>query len=67
MPGLNPESAFREMAKMDFDTSLSDASGLNDKFQRAMSLLHWQMCVWRKRNNRPKKSQRGAPSRKSSG
>jgi tetratricopeptide (TPR) repeat protein len=39
MPGLDPESAFREMAKIDFDTSLSQTSALTDKFQRAMSTL----------------------------
>ncbi len=39
MPGLDPESAFREMAKIDFDTSLSQSSALTDKFQRAMSNL----------------------------
>lgn len=39
MPGLDPESAFREVAKVDFDTALSQSSGLTDKFQRAMSTL----------------------------
>src|SRR6185369_17549042 len=39
MPGLDPESAFREVAKTDFDTALSQSSGLTDKFQRAMSTL----------------------------
>ncbi len=39
MPGLDPESAFRELAKVDFDTALSQSSGFPDKFQRAMSLL----------------------------
>jgi hypothetical protein len=39
MPGLDPESAFREMAKVDFDISLSQSSALADKLQRAMSTL----------------------------
>ena len=39
LPGLDPESAFREVAKIDFDTALSQSSGLTDKFQRAMSTL----------------------------
>ncbi len=39
LPGFDPESAFREMAKIDFDTSLSQSSALTDKFQRAMSSL----------------------------
>jgi hypothetical protein len=36
---LDPKSAFREMAKMDFDTALSQSSALTDKFQRAMATL----------------------------
>jgi len=39
MPGLDPESVFREMAKVDFDTALSQSSALTDKLQRAMSTL----------------------------
>ena len=39
MPGLEPESAFRELAKIDFDTAIAQSSGLTDKFQRAMSTL----------------------------
>jgi hypothetical protein len=39
MPGLNPESTFREMAKIDLDTALAQSSALTDKFQRAMSTL----------------------------
>ena len=39
MPGLDPESAFREMAKIDFDTSLAQSSALTDKLQRAMATL----------------------------
>ena len=39
MPGLDPENAFREMAKIDFNTSLVQSSTLKDKFQRAMSTL----------------------------
>lgn len=39
MPGLDPESAFCEMAKIDFDNALSLSSTLTDKLQRAMSAL----------------------------
>ncbi len=39
MPGLDPESMFREMAKIDFDTALSQSSALTDKLQRAISTL----------------------------
>ena len=39
LPGLDPETAFREMAKIDFDTALSQTTALTDKFQRAMTAL----------------------------
>ncbi|PWT87560.1 MAG: hypothetical protein C5B55_14590 [Blastocatellia bacterium] len=39
MPGLDPESAFREMAKINFDNSLAQSAALTDKFQRALSTL----------------------------
>jgi len=39
MPGLDPENAFREMAKVDFDDALSQTSALTDKFQRAVTTL----------------------------
>jgi hypothetical protein len=39
MQGLDPESAFREMAKIDFNTALLQSSVLKDKFQRTMSTL----------------------------
>ena len=39
MPGHDPESAFREMAKIDFDNAFSLSSTLTDKFQRAISTL----------------------------
>jgi hypothetical protein len=39
MPGLDPEGVFREMAKVDFDTALSQSSAIADKLQRAMSTL----------------------------
>jgi hypothetical protein len=39
MPGLDPESAFREIAKIDFDTALSQSNALTDKFQRSISTL----------------------------
>lgn len=39
MPGLDPESAFREMAKNDFDTALNQSSALTHKLQRALTTL----------------------------
>ncbi|MGI9069631.1 MAG: hypothetical protein ACR2HX_24905 [Pyrinomonadaceae bacterium] len=39
MPGLDPENAVREMAKIDFDNTLSQTSAFTDKFQRAITTL----------------------------
>lgn len=39
MPGLDPENAFREMAKIDFDDALSLTSAFTDKFLRAVTTL----------------------------
>lgn len=39
MPGLDPETAFREMARIEFDDTLSQTSALTDKFQRAITTL----------------------------
>jgi len=39
MPGLDPETAVREMGKIDFDNTLSQTSSFTDKFQRAMTTL----------------------------
>lgn len=39
MSGLDPENAFREMAKIDFDDALSQTSAFTDKFTRALTTL----------------------------
>lgn len=39
MPGLDPESAFRELAKVDFNDALTQTAAFTDKFQRAMTTL----------------------------
>jgi hypothetical protein len=39
MPGLDPETAFREMAKIDFDTVVSQTNTITDKFQRSLATL----------------------------
>lgn len=39
MPGLDPESALREMAKIDFDGALSQTSFFTDTFQRTVTTL----------------------------
>jgi len=38
-PGFDPENVFREMAKIDFDGALSQASGFTDKYLRALTTL----------------------------
>ncbi|HKO96455.1 MAG TPA: hypothetical protein VJU86_05665 [Pyrinomonadaceae bacterium] len=39
MPGLDAESAFREMGKIDFDGTLSKTTALTDKYQLAVTTL----------------------------
>jgi hypothetical protein len=39
MPGLDPETAVRQLARIDFNNALSQAGALTDKFQRAMTTL----------------------------
>lgn len=38
-PGFNPENAFREMAKTDFDNALAQVSGFTDKSLRTLTTL----------------------------
>jgi len=59
MPALDPESTFREMATIDFDTALSQSTALTDKFQRSMSTLALaDVCLAQaqKLKEKPKKS-----------
>jgi hypothetical protein len=39
MPGLDPETAFREMAKIEFDDTLSQTTAFTDKSLRALTTL----------------------------
>lgn len=56
MPGLDPESAFRELGKIDFDTAMAQSSALKDKFQRALtSLALAEVCLQQQPRRRPKK------------
>jgi hypothetical protein len=56
MPGLDPETAFREMAKIDFDDTLSQTSAITDKFQRAMTTLALaDVCLQQQPRETPKK------------
>ena len=55
MPGHDPESAFREMAKIDFDNAFSLSSTLTDKFQRAMSTLAVaETCLGHRSSRKPR-------------
>ena len=55
MPGHDPESAFREMAKIDFDNAFSMSSTLTDKFQRAMSTLAVaETCLGHRSTRKPR-------------
>jgi hypothetical protein len=38
-PGFNPENAFSEMGKLDFDGSLAQATSFTDKSLRALTTL----------------------------
>lgn len=56
MPGPDPQAAFREMAKFDFDTTLAQTSGLTDKFQRAMSIMGLvDVCLQQQPKVKPRK------------
>jgi hypothetical protein len=59
MPGFDPASAFREMAKLDFDTALSQSPGLTDKFQRALATLSVaEVCLQQLPKEKPKPNTR---------
>jgi hypothetical protein len=48
IPGLDLESALRELAKVEFDVALSQATALTDKSQRTMATLSViEVCVGR--------------------
>lgn len=64
MPGLDPERAFREMAKFDFDISLSQSSALTDKFQRAISTLALADTCLQQAQQQPKAKPNRAADRK---
>src|SRR5262249_2182819 len=59
MPGLDPESAFRELARIDFNDALTQTAAFTDKFQRAMTTLAVaDVCLQeteRRRATNPKK------------
>lgn len=61
VPGLDPESALRELAKDEFDVALSQATALTDKSQRAMATLSVvEICVEKASDLQRQKSKRRA-------
>ena len=61
MPGLDLESALRELAKVEFDVALSQATALTDKSQRAMATLSVvEICVEKASDFQRQKSKRRA-------
>ncbi len=61
VPGLDPESALRELAKVEFDVALSQATALTDKSQRAMATLSVvEICVEKASDLQRQKSKRRA-------
>ncbi len=59
MPGLDPETAFRELAKIDFNDALTQTSAFTDKFQRAMTTLAVaDVCLQETERRRNEKSRR---------
>jgi hypothetical protein len=56
MPGLDPEKAFREMAKIEFDDTLSQTTAFTDKFFRALTTLAVADVCLQQTPKEPKKS-----------
>ncbi len=58
-PGFNPENAFREMGKIDFDNSLQQATAFTDKSLRALTTLAViEPCLELPAKPAPKKAKR---------
>lgn len=55
MPGPDPESVFREMARLDFDGALSQTNAFTDKFQRAVTTLSLADVCLQQTQPQPKK------------
>ena len=56
-PGFNPENAFREMGKLDFDGSLAQATTFTDKSLRALTTLAViEPCLHRPPKAKPRKA-----------
>jgi uncharacterized FlaG/YvyC family protein len=56
MPGLDPENAFREMARIEFDDTLSQTTSFTDKFFRAVTTLAVADVCLQQTSKEPKKT-----------
>jgi hypothetical protein len=58
-PGFNPENAFREIGKLDFDGSLTQATTFTDKSLRALTTLAViERCLQQTPKAKPQKTKR---------
>ena len=56
MPGLDPQTVIGQMAKIDFDTALSQSNAITDKLQRALSMLALaEVCLQQQSKEKPTK------------
>jgi hypothetical protein len=62
-PGFNPENAFREIGKMDFDGMLNQASNFSDKSLRALTTLAVAEQCLKDRAVSPKTKQSNTPGK----
>ncbi len=60
MPGLDPETAFREMAKIEFDDTLSQTTAFSDKFFRSITTLAVADVCLRQTQPEPKEPKKTA-------
>ncbi|MGZ8842118.1 MAG: hypothetical protein ACXW18_00525 [Pyrinomonadaceae bacterium] len=62
MPGLDPEAAFRELAKIDFNDALTQTAAFTDKSQRAMTTLAVaDVCLQESQRREKQKPKKPAP------
>lgn len=61
MPGLDPENAFRGMAKIDFDGTLSQTTAFTDKLLRAQTTLALADVCLQQAQQQPKEKSKKTP------
>ena len=63
-PGFNPESALRELGKLDFDSALNQSSNFADKSLRAMTTLALAEQCLKEKTAKPKPKETNPPASK---